>query len=126
MKPARIRYSLILFAAMFLANSAVAAARACLVGLAAQEHTATKVFDSSGGAHPCPEADSAANSLAHCTQSHKGDAQTFSFDAPTVAVAAPLSPHRAWFPAGPRLPVLSLAPPVLGPPLTILFRNFRI
>jgi len=85
-----------------------------------------RVLDRSGDEHPCPEADSATNGLAHCVQSHKNDEQRFTFDASTVAVAAPLSPHRAWLPAEPRPLVLSWAPSVAGPPLTILFRNLRI
>jgi hypothetical protein len=122
-----MRYSLIFFAAMFLANSTVAVARACLAGLAAQEHTAIQVLGTSGDAHPCPESVSAPTEmdLAHCAQSQKGG-QTFFFDAPMAAVAAPLSPHRVWFAVEPRLLVLSLAPSVAGPSLTILFRNFRI
>jgi len=128
MKPARMRYSLIFFAAMFLANGTVAVARACLAGLAAQEHTAIRVLDTSGDPHPCPESVSAPMEmdLAHCAQSQKGDGQTFFFDAPMAAVAAPLSPYRVWFAVEPRLLVLSLAPSVAGPSLTILFRNFRI
>jgi len=126
MKPARIRYLLFIFAAMFLANNAVASARACMVQLAAQEHTAIQVLDSGGDEHLCPEADSAANCLAHCTQSYKSDQQRYSFDAPAVAVAPPLSLHRAWFPIKPRRLVIAPAPPVVGPPLTILFGNLRI
>jgi hypothetical protein len=126
MKPARMRYPLVFFAAMFLANSAVAAARACMLAPAAQEHTAIQVFDGAGDKVPCPEADSAANDLAHCAQSYKGNEQTFSFDAPTGVVAPPLSPLRVWFPAASRPFTFSLSPSVLGPSLTILFRNLRI
>jgi len=126
MKPARIRYLLIIFAAMFLANNAAASARACMVQLAAQEHTAIRIFDTSSDKHLCPEADSAANCLVHCTQSYKSDQQRVSFDAPAVAVAPPLSLHRAWIPIEPRRLVIAWAPPVVGPPLTILFGNLRI
>jgi len=83
-----------------------------------------QVLDRSGD--PCPEADSATNGLAHCIQGHKNDEQRFTFDAPAVAVAPPLSQHRTWFPVEPRPLVLSWAPSVAGPSLTILFRNLRI
>jgi hypothetical protein len=126
MRPARIRYLIVFFAAMFLANTAVASARACMVQLAAQEHTSIRSLDSSGDEHLCPEADSAANCLTHCTQSYKSDQQNLSFDAPAIAFAPPPLVHRAWVPIEPRRLVLASAPPVVGPPLTILFGNLRI
>ena len=125
MKLSRIRHLLIFFAAIFLANNAAAAARACMVELAAQEHTAIQVLDTGGDKHFCPEADSAANCLTHCAQSYKNDEQKVSFDAPALAIAPPLSPHRVWFLAESR-PLVIAAPPVVGPPLTILFGNLRI
>ena len=126
MRPGRIRYLIVFFAAMFLANNAVASARACTVGPAAQEHTAIQVLDSSGDGHLCPDAGSADDSVAHCTQSYKSDQQNFSFDVPAVVFAPPLSVHRAWVPIEPRRLVIASAPPVVGPPLTILFGNLRI
>ena len=126
MRPGRIRYSIVFFAAMFLANNAVASARACTVGLAAQEHTAIQVLDSSGDGHLCPDAGSADDSIAHCTQSYKSDVQNLSFDTPAPAVAPPLLLHRVGGPVGPRRPVIASAPPIVGPPLTILFGNLRI
>ena len=125
MKLARIRYLVVFFAAMFFANNALAIARACMVELAAPEHTAIRMLNSGGDEHVCPEADSAANCLAHCTQSYKGEQQRLSFDAPTIAIAPPLSLHRVWFQAEPRRLVMASAIPVVGPPLTILFRNLR-
>lgn len=110
---------------MFLGNNAVAAARACMVELGAQEHTAIRVLDSGGDEHACPEADSAANCLAHCTQSYKSDQQNLSFDVPAVIIAPPPSVHRAWFPVEPERLVIASAALVVGPPLTILFRNLR-
>ena len=118
---------LVFFAAMFLANNAVAFARACMVHLDAQEHTAIRVLESGGDEHVCPEADSAANCLVHCTQSYKSDERQLSFDAPAAAaVAPPLSLHRVWIPVEPRRLVIASAPPVVGPSLTILFGNLRI
>ncbi|OGI67706.1 MAG: hypothetical protein A2W18_09640 [Candidatus Muproteobacteria bacterium RBG_16_60_9] len=125
MKLARIRYLLIVFAAIFLANNAVAAARACMVELATQAHSAIQTLDTSGDAHRCLDADRTANCLAHCTQSYKNDERKFSFDAPPFVIAPAPSPHRAWFRAEPRLLVIASAPPVVGPSLTILFGNFR-
>jgi len=125
MKPAWKRHLLVFAAAMFLANNTAIAARACMQELGSQKHTAVQVFDTTDHEHLCPEADSATNRLPHCAQGHKNDEQQFSFDTTTVAVA-PLSSHRFWFPGGPRPLALSLAPSVVGPPLTILFRNLRI
>ena len=117
----------VFFVVMFLANNAVASSRACMVQLAAEEHTAIQVLDSSGNENLCPEADNvAANCLAHCTQSYKSDQQNFSFDVPAVVFAPPLSLHRAWVPIEPRRLVSASAPLVVGPPLTILFGNLRI
>ena len=126
MKLRRLRYLVAFFAAMFLANNAVAGGRACMVALAVEEHPAIRVLDSGGDEHLCPEADSAANCLAHCTQSYKSDQQNSSFDAPAIVFAPPLSLHRAWFPVRLTPLVLAVAPPVVGPPLTILFGNLRI
>ncbi len=126
MKPVRIRYLLVFFAAMFLANNAVASVRACMVQFTAQEHTAIRVLDSSSDTNLCPEADSETNCLVHCTKSFKGDEQKVSFDVPpATALAPPPTLHRVWFPVAPRRLVYASAPPVAGPPLTILFRNLR-
>ncbi|HEX9661754.1 MAG TPA: hypothetical protein VGB27_05670 [Candidatus Binatia bacterium] len=125
MKLARIRYLLIVFAAIFLANNAVAAARACVLEPATQAHGAIQTPDTGGDARLCLDADGTANCLAHYTQSYKNDEPQFSFDAPPFVVAPAPSPHRAWFRAEPRLLVIASAPPVVGPSLTILFGNFR-
>lgn len=125
MKLARLRYLVVFFAALFVVNNAMAAARACMVELAAPEHTAIRVLNSSGDEHVCPEADNAANCLTHCTQSYKGDQQRLSFDAPTIAFAPPPSVHRVWFQAELDRHVLASAAPVVGPPLTILYLNLR-
>ena len=125
MKPVRVRYWVVFLAAMFLANGAAAAARACLVDLAAQEHAAIQVLDTSGGEHLCPDTDSAANCLSHCTQSSKSEQQNLSFDVPVFAVAPPLALHRVWLPTDPGRLVIASGQPVVGPPLTILFRKLR-
>lgn len=125
MKLARIRYLVVFFAAMFLANNAVASSRACMVQMAAQEHTAIQALDASGDENLCPEADSAANCPTHCTQSYKSDQQNLSFDVHAIAIAPALWLHRVGLPVEPRRLVIASAPPVVGPPLTILFRNLR-
>ena len=125
MKQARIRYLLIFFAALFLANNAMAAARACMVQLPAHQNSAIQVVDSGGDAPLCPEADTTSHYLVNCAQSYNSDVQSFSFDTSAVAIAPPPPPHRIWFPAEPGLLVLALAQPVFARPLTILFGNLR-
>lgn len=125
MKPARLRYLLILFAVMFLGNGAAAGVRGCMVNLAAQEHAEMQIPGTSGDEQLCPEADSAANRAAHCMQSYKNADQKVSFDAPTFSIARPILPHRASAPARPAPVVMASAPPAVGPPLTILFGNRR-
>lgn len=110
---------------MFLANGAMAAARACAVGLAEHEHTAIRILDSCGDEPLCPEADATAHYLVSCTQSYSSDEKIFSTDTPAVAIAPPLLLRRVWLPAESRSIILALAQPALGPPLTILFGNFR-
>jgi len=126
MKPARIRYLLVLFMAMFLANNAVAAVRACMVQMAAQSHTAVQVLDAGGGDGLCPESNQATNCLPHCAESYKSDEQKSSFDAHALAIAPPLAQQLFEVPFETRRIVLVSAPPVVGPPLTILFGNLRI
>ncbi|MFS8086043.1 MAG: hypothetical protein ACMG6H_10465, partial [Acidobacteriota bacterium] len=118
---------LIVLAAMFVANGAIAAARACMVGLDAHAHTAVRVLDCSGEEPLCPEAAATAQHyLVDCTQCYKGDKPGLFFDTPAVAIAPHLSLHRAWFQPAPRQLVIASVPPVGGPPLTILFGNLRI
>lgn len=124
MKLRRMRYLVVFLAMMFLANGVAAAARPCIVELSGQEHAALR---SEGAAeHLCPLSGDAARCLAHCTQSHKGEEQKLWIDVsglvPTPAASAP----RVWFQPEAAVPPLGLAPRVVGPPLTILFRNFRI
>lgn len=126
MKLARIRYLLIFFAVMFLANNTVAAARACLVELAGPEHAAIQAAGADGQEHLCPVSDDAARCLTHCTQSYKNDEQKlFWSDIPGVAVAPAPSVIRIWFRPGPVV-TLPVSLPPIGPPLTILFGNLRI
>lgn len=126
MKTGRIRYLLVFFAALLLANHALASARACMAQLAAQERTAILAPDCGGVEHSCPEARIAADCLAHCTPSYKSDEQRPLSDFPASAIAPPSIPNQGEFLPVPGWRVTAPAPPVVGPPLTIRFRNLRI
>ena len=121
-----MRFVLVFFVAMFLANNVAAAARACISVLAGQEHAAMQQADAGGDEHLCPASDDAARCFTHCTQSVKNDQQNRSIDVSGIVLASPLSVPRIWFQAQPRAFVLAAAPPLVGTPLTILFGNFRI
>jgi len=86
---------------------------------------AVRALDAEGDEHLCPQSDDAARCLTHCTQSYKNDEQKFSADIPTIALAPFLTVLHVSFQAKPKVVVVALAPPIVGPPLTILFRNFR-
>ena len=125
MKQTRIRFLTFAFAAVFLANGAMAAALACMVDLALHEHTATRVHDCGGDAPTCAKAETSAHYLVDGNRSHKADEKAVSFDPPAVAIESPLWLRRALLPIPPSLPVIASAPPVVGPPPTILFGNIR-
>lgn len=125
MRPGRIRFLLVFFAAVFLANNAVAAARACIVELAGPEHGAIQLADAAGHEHLCPLSDDAARCLTHCTQSYKNDEQKFWTDVPGVVFASAPTFLRVWVHPEPVVTLIGSVPPI-GPPLTILFGNLRI
>ncbi len=120
-----MRYLTLFLAAMFFTSNAVAAARACMADLAGPEHVAVRALDAEGDEHLCPQSDDAGRCLTHCTQSYKSDEQRFSADAHVIAVAPFLVALHVSFQARPKLVVVASAPPIVGPALTILFRNFR-
>ena len=120
-----MRYLTYFVAAMFIASNAAAAARACVVNLAGQEHVAVRALNAEGDQHLCPQSDDASGCLTHCTQSYKSDQQQFSPDVPVFLSAPARAVFQAPIQAQPRLVVVALAPPIVGPPLTILFGNFR-
>ena len=126
MNTGRVRYLLVFFVAMFLANNVAAAARACIVELTGQEHAVVQQADAGGDEHVCPVSEDAARCFTHCTQSFKNDQQKLATDVPGIAFASPLSLPRVWFRTEPRALVVAAAPPPVGPPLTILFGNLRI
>ena len=124
MKLTRIRYLLIVFAAIFVASNAVAAGSVDIVEQVAPYYTGTQSFEARGG-QPCLDTDGIANCWEYCAQSYQSDEPTVSFNAnPSITVPAP-SPHRVGFRAEPRRFVIVSAPPVVGPSLTILFGNLR-
>jgi len=120
-----MRYLTFFLAAMFFASHAAAVVRACIADLAAQEHIAVRELGAEGYEHQCPQSDDADRCLTHCTQSYKNDEQKFSVDVPAFAFAPFLTVLHASFQAKPKAVVVASAPPIVGPPLTILFRNFR-
>jgi len=109
---------------MLVANNATAAVRACAVDLASEQHFAIQAHGDLDK-HVCPEADDASRCLPHCTQSAKSDDQNLPTDAPTLFVAPVQYLLPVSFRPESAAPVLVSAPPVVGPPLTILFRKLR-
>ena len=120
-----MRYLTFFLAAMFFASNAAAAVRACMADLAGQEHIAVRALDAEGDEQLCPQSDDAGRCLTHCTQSYKSEEQKVSADVPVVALAPSLAVLHAAFQAQPKPVVVASAPSIVGPPLTILFRNFR-
>jgi hypothetical protein len=120
-----MRFLIFLLASMFLASNAAAAVRACTVDLAGQGHVAVRALEAEGDEHPCPQSDQASRCLSHCTQSYSSDARQFPADAPFLVFAPAPALFHASIQAKPKLVVVALAPPIVGPPLTILFGNFR-
>lgn len=114
----------IFFAAMFVAHNALAAARACIVQFAAEEHAAVQAAEAKANAHLCPESGDAAGCLTHCTQIVKNDQQKFWSDVPGALVSPAPAFLRLLRHPEPVVAALALAPPA-GPPLTILFHNLR-
>jgi hypothetical protein len=121
----RMPYLTVFVAVMFFASSAAAAARACIVDLPGQEHVAVRALDAEGNEHLCPQSDDVARCLTHCTQSYKSDVQQFSADVPLFVLAPAPAVFHAPIQARPKLVIVALVPHIVGPPLTILYRNFR-
>jgi hypothetical protein len=123
MRTRHFRLLLILFVAFFAANSVAAAARVCMMGGAGQHPPIFEVMQH-GQDSTCPQA-STTPCFDHCYQEAKRAEQKAPAD-----LSAPAAPPPALFPYAtlrPQLPVLSLAetPPIVGPPLTILYGNRR-
>jgi hypothetical protein len=118
-----MRFLTLFLAAMFFANNATAAVRACVADLARSQHLAVRTLVAEANKRPCPPSEDAGPCLTHYTQTYQIDEQQAWADfTPLAPVAAPL---HASFQPKPKRVVLASAPPIVGPPLTILFGNFR-
>lgn len=120
-----MRYLTFFMMAMFFANNAAAAIRACIADLAGQEHVAMSMPAVAGNEDLCPPSDAAGPCIKHYAQSHQSDEQKLWAGFSSVAPAPVLAVLRVSFQAKPKLVVLASAPPIVGPSLTILYRNFR-
>lgn len=120
-----MRYLTLFLAAMFFANNVPAAVRACVADSKSHEHIAVSAPADAGGEALCPPSDDAGACLTHFAQSYQNDEQKFWADFPPVGPAPVLSLLHVAFRAKPKPLVMASAPPIVGPPLTILFGNFR-
>ena len=121
----RMRHLALFLAVLFFANNAAAGVLACVAGLAGQGRLAVHAVDGMAGAPACPESDESGPCLVHYAQSHQFDEQnTWAGVATTLFIPARNLPRLA-VPAQPKPIVLASAPPLVGPPLTILYGNFR-
>lgn len=125
MRLRRIRWFLVLCAAMLVANNAMAAVRACSLGLTGSEHLAIHPREAQADRHVCPDSGDENQCLAHCTQSAKTTEPNLSSDVPTPVV--PSMPTGLVVSVRPATAasVVLYAPRLVGPRLTILFRKLR-
>jgi len=121
----RTRYLILFVAAMFFASNVAAAVRACVVDLATQGHIAVSAPAAAPGESKCPPTDDAGPCLTHYAQSYQNDEQKFSLDVPSSALAPVLIVFHPFSRAKPEPDLRAAAPLFVGPPLTILFGNFR-
>ena len=125
MKTRLVRCLLLVFAAVFFANNVAYAARAGLSALAEHEHALLGHSNAAAVAHECPSADDPGICLIHCTQGFKNSEQKVMQEIPGVPLAPGASLSHPPFRVESAGPVAALLPHFVGPPLTILFRNFR-
>ncbi|MHB8666019.1 MAG: hypothetical protein ACYC7B_00670 [Burkholderiales bacterium] len=118
-------YLTVFVAVMFFASNAAASVRACVVSVTAQQHAAVPALDVEGHAHPCSQSDDAAGCLTHCVQYYKSGGQQLAADVPVPVPAPAPAVFHASVRANPTRVVVALAAPVVGPPPTLLFGNFR-
>jgi hypothetical protein len=124
-----MRYLTLFLAAMFFASNAAAAIGACIADLAGQEqmagHGLVAHVGEPAGKPLCPPTEDAGPCLTHYAQSYQSDEQKLWADVPAAALVPEITVLQGIFQAPPKLVVLASAPPIVGPSLTILFRNFR-
>ena len=120
-----MRFLTLFLAAMFIASNAAAAVRACVADLAGQGHTAVRVLAAAGEEELCPQFGDAGPCPLHYAQGHQNYEQEFWADFTPAAPAPVLALLKGSFQAQPKLLVAASAPSIIGPSLTILYRNFR-
>lgn len=121
----RIRFLIALVAAMFLANNVAVAARAFITGLSGQDITEVQMLDATGVGHLKPVDDDHALCITHCARSDQNHEQELATNAFKIAFLPALFVPDFPVEIKPAASVVALAPQAAGPPLTILFRNFR-
>lgn len=134
MRFTRNRWFKALVAAIFLWGNVAVAAHACIAAFAAQVQEPVAVQDVMPDAaqehEACVHGQQApadpALCFAHCLQGDQVTAQKISIDMPGAVCAPMLFVLHPLGRVAPAAPVLALVAPSVGPPLTILFGNFRI
>lgn len=115
-------------AVMFFANNAVAAVRACSADHAMQGRAAISAPAGAADQAPCPQDDDAGPCLKHYAQAYESsqgnESCLWNGFSPLVFIPT-LAVVHASIQASPKLVAVAAAPPRVGPPLTILFGNFR-
>ena len=120
-----MRYVALFLAAMFFANNVAAAVRACIADAVMPEHAVVAV-ETAAASHPlCPQQDESGPCPTHYAQSYPSDEQKAWAGFPRVVPVPVVAALPAIFHAQPKDRFYASAPPVVGPPLTILFGNFR-
>ncbi len=120
-----MRFLLTFVAAIFLANNVAVAARAFITGLSGQHGVVVQAPDATGVGQLKPVNDDADLCLTHCAQSYQNHEQDLATNAFKVAFLPALFVRNSPVAIKPAASVAALAPRAAGPPLTILFRNFR-
>lgn len=120
-----MRYLTLFLAAMFFASNAAAAVRACIADLAGSGHVAAHALEAGAGEPLCPQSEDTGPCLKHYAQTYQNDEQKIWAGVSAAALAPVLTLLRVSIPPQPKLVLVAAAPPIVGPPLTILYRNFR-
>ena len=116
------------FLALFFANNAGAALRACIADAAMHEHGAAAISAMVTDHAPCPQYRGTGPCLKHFAQSYPGypsgeqwlgASLAQQVLAPVIAIVQPSIQAR------PKIIAAAEAPPSVGPPRTILFGNLR-
>ena len=120
-----MRYLTLFLAAMFFASNAAAAVRACIADLAGSGHVAAHALEAGAGEPLCPQSEDTGACLKLYAQTYQNDEQKIWAGVSAAALAPVLTLLRVSIPPQPKLVLVAAAPPIVGPPLTILYRNFR-